>query len=176
AVSCADLPPAALVAGARLRIATPGGARDVAAAEFFVGARRTVLGPGELLTDLLLPAPPAGRGTRFERFSLRRGMALAVASVAARLDVERGVISGAAIALGAVAPTPMLVPEAAELLRGGRPSAALFERAAEVCAAASLPIGDVRGSAGHRRRVVRVLVRRALERAAARATTEGPVS
>ncbi|OYV73927.1 MAG: hypothetical protein B7Z74_03100 [Deltaproteobacteria bacterium 21-66-5] len=172
AVSCADLPPAALVAGARLRIAIPGGAREVAAAEFFLGARRTVLGPGELLTDLVLPAPPAGRATSYERFALRRGMALAVASVAARLDFEQGAIADAALALGAVAPTPLLVPEAAGLLRGVRPSSELFARAADVCATAALPIGDVRGSADHRRQIVRVLARRALERAAARASAE----
>lgn len=176
AVSCADLPPAALVGDARLRIAADGGIREIAAAEFFVAPRRTVLGAGELLTDLILPPAPAGRGTSFERFSLRRGMALAVASAAARVDLEAGVITDAALALGAVAPTPLLVPEAAAVLRGKRPSTALFERAAARCADAALPISDVRGTAEHRRRIVQVLARRALERAAARASTEPPVS
>ena len=64
----------------------------------------------------------------------------------------------------------------AALLRGKRPSTALFERAAARCADAALPISDVRGTAEHRRRIVQVLARRALERAAARASTEPPVS
>jgi CO/xanthine dehydrogenase FAD-binding subunit len=169
AVSCADLPPAALIGDARLRIATPGGTREIAAADFFRAARRTVLGPGELLTDLVLPAPPANRGTRFERFSLRRGMALAVASVAARIDLDGDVIAGAALALGAVAPTPILAPAAAGMLVGEHPSASLFAGVAAACAAVALPLGDVRGSAGHRRELVDVLARRALERALARA-------
>ena len=128
--------------------------------------------PGELLTDILLPSPPAHRGTAFERFALRRGLALAVASVAARLDFDGAVISGAAMALGAVSPTPMVAPEAAAILRGRRASAALFARAADACAHAAAPISDVRGSEAFRRDIVRVLARRALERAAARAGVE----
>ena len=172
AVSCADLPPAALVGDARLRIASPLGERDMPAADFFVGPRRTVLAPGELLTAVLLPAPAEHRGTAFERFALRRGLALAVASVAARLDFDGAVVAGAAIALGAVAPTPMLVPGAASILLGKRASAALFARAADACAHAAEPISDVRGSEEFRRDIVRVLARRALARAAARAGVE----
>lgn len=176
AVSCADLPPAALVGEARLRIASPDATREIAAADFFVGPRHTVLVPGELVTDLILPAAPAGRGTRFERFSLRRGLALAVASVAARLDLDGAHIVDAALALGAVAPTPVLVPEATELLRGEEASPATFAKAAAACADAALPISDVRGSADYRRRIVDVLTRRALTAAAARAAGERPAT
>ena len=169
AVSCADLPPPALIADATLHIASPDGARDVSAAEFFVDARRTILAPGELLVAMQLSPLPRTSGTSFERFGLRRGMSLAVASVAARIDLDDGRIAGARAALGAVAPTPLLVKEVEALLLGERPSPELFARAAQACVAAARPISDIRGSAEFRREIVAVLARRAFERAAARA-------
>ncbi len=116
AVSCADLPPAALIGDATLHIASANGTRQVPAGAFFVDARRTVLAPGELLVELRFPSAPPNSGTSFERFGLRRGMSLAVASVAARLDFDGPRIVGARVALGAVAPTAMLVPEVASIL------------------------------------------------------------
>jgi len=176
AVSCADLPPAALVGDATLRVATADTTRDIAASDFFVGARRTVLTPGALLVAVRLPRPLRRRGTSFERFGLRRGLALAVASVAARIEVDGGRIADAGAALGAVAPTPMLVPGVAAILRGQRPSTALFSRAAAACVSAARPISDVRGSAEFRREIIAVLARRAFERAAARAVEEATPS
>lgn len=173
AVSCADLPPAALIGNATLRIASSDSIRDVAASEFFVGARRTILQPGELLVEVRIPRPPHGSGTSFERFGLRKGLALAVASVAARVQVERGRIVDAVAALGAVAPTPLLVANLAFLLRGKAPTTAAFELAATACVRAAEPINDVRGSAGFRREIVAVLARRALERAVQRAFATG---
>jgi carbon-monoxide dehydrogenase medium subunit len=176
AVSCADLPPAVLIANARLRIASPDTTREIAAEDFFVGARRTVLTPGELLVEVRIPRPPAHTGTSFERFGLRNGLAIAVASVAARIQWSDGYIKDAAVALGAVAPTPMLVDEIPAFLRGNPPSPELFERAAALCVAASKPISDIRGTADFRRRITAVLAHRALDRATERATVEGLLS
>lgn len=173
AVSCADLPPAALVGDAMLRIASPDGTREIATSEFFVDSRRTVLRPGELLEAVLLQRPAPRSGTAFERFGLRRGLALAVASVAARIQLDGDRITGAAAALGAVAATPMPVPAVAELLYGKRPSARLFLTVAATCADAARPISDVRGSAEFRREIVATLALRALERATARARADG---
>ena len=170
AVSCADLPPPALIADATLHIASPDGTRDVPAAKFFVDSRRTVLAPGELLVAVDLGTLPRTSGTSFERFGLRRGMSLAVASVAARIDLDDGRIVAARAALGAVAPTPLLVGDVEPPLLGERPSAALFARAARACVSAARPISDIRGSAEFRREIVEVLARRAFERAAARAS------
>lgn len=171
AVSCADLPPPALIADATLHIASPDGSRDVSAAKFFVDSRRTILAPGELLVAVQLPALSRTSGTSFERFGLRRGMSLAVASVAARIELDGGRIIAARAALGAVAPTPLLVSEIEPLLRGERPSRELFSRAARACVAAARPISDIRGSAEFRREIVAVLATRAFERAAARAAS-----
>lgn len=174
AVSCADTPPAAIVGEARVRLAGVQGTRELAAEAFFLGARRTALAPGEVLVAITLPAPPANSGSSYQRFSRRKGAALAVAAVAARLTLSAGRIAGARIALGAVSPAPLLVTLAAAMLVDERPSAPLFARAAEQCADEALPISDVRGSADFRRELVRVLARRALSEAAARAAERRP--
>jgi carbon-monoxide dehydrogenase medium subunit len=176
AVSCADLPPAALVANALLRVASHDAVREVAVADFFTGPRRTVLAPGELLVEVRIPRPSAHSGSSFQRFGLRSGLAVAVASVAARIQLKDGRITDAAVALGAVAPTPMLVTQLPSILVGEEPSAQLFERAAVVCADASRPIGDIRGSADFRREITGVLARRALQRATERALAESMLS
>jgi carbon-monoxide dehydrogenase medium subunit len=174
AVACADTPPAAIAGEARLHLAGAHGTREMAAAEFFLGPRRTVLAPGEVLVAITLPAQPAGTGSSYQRFSRRKGAALAVAAVAVRVTLADGRITGARIALGAVSPVPMLVARAAAMLEGERPSESLFWKAAAVCADEALPITDVRGSADFRRELVSVLARRALAEAAARTAEAGP--
>jgi len=169
AVSCADLPPAAIAGRARLRLSSRTGERVIDAQEFFVSSRHTVLAHGELLVELLVPAREVASGTSFQRFAHRRGMAVAVASVAAGVTLDDDRIGAATIALGAVAPVPIVVDEARSLLVGERPSASLFRRAATACADAAQPISDIRGSADFRRALVGVLAGRALEQATARA-------
>lgn len=176
AVSCADLPPVALAGNVRLRIASENETRELVVADFFLGSRRTVLNPGEILTELLVPAAARRTGMSFQRFALRSGLAVAVASVVARVRIDGGRITDAAVAMGAVAPSPILVPGIAELLSGSSPSTGLFERAAALCIEAARPIGDIRGSADFRREIVGVLARRALERATERALAEGLLS
>ena len=169
AVACADTPPAAIAGGARVHLVGASGTREMAAEEFFLGPRRTVLAPGEVLAAISIPPQHAGSGSSYQRFSRRKGSSLAVAAVAARLTLARGLLKGARLALGAVGPVPLLVKRAADLLEGEPPSADLFAAAAALCADVALPITDVRGSADFRRTLVRVLARRALHEAAARA-------
>jgi CO/xanthine dehydrogenase FAD-binding subunit len=169
AVPCADSPPAAIAGEARVHFAGAWGDRELDAAEFFTGARTTALEPGDVLVEIVIPAQPRHSGTSYQRFARRRGPALAVVSVAARVTLENRTISGARIVLGAVAPTPLLIASAGALLEGERPSDELFERAAELCAAEARPISDVRGSADYRTELVRVLTRRALHEAVGRA-------
>jgi carbon-monoxide dehydrogenase medium subunit len=89
-----------------------------------------------------------------------RDIALVNAGVSARID--GGVVRDARIALCAVAPAPLRVTEAEEILRGNPPSPALFAAAADAVSRAVRPISDVRASEPYRRHVSGVLVRRAL--------------
>ncbi len=169
AVACADTPPMLVVAEASLRLAGSTGERWLPLERFLLGARQTALEPGEMLVEVLLPTQPAHSAAEYERFARRRGSSLAVAAVAARVTITSGCISGARVALGAVAPAPVLVGPAAEVLEGERPSAAVFEQAARLCAAAARPISDLRGSAAFRHELVAVLAKRALSGACTRA-------
>ncbi|MFI5309716.1 MAG: FAD binding domain-containing protein [Gemmatimonadales bacterium] len=174
AVACADTPPAAIAGQARVRLVGPLGSREINAEEFFLGPRRTVLVAGEVLVEITVPSQPECSGSSYQRFSRRKGAALAVAAVAARVTLAGGRIGGARLALGAVAPVPLLAVRAAAMLEGERPTSALFARAAAVCAEEALPIADVRGSAEFRRELVNVLARRALDEAGARAQAVRP--
>jgi len=172
AVPCADTPPAAIAAGARVRLAGPNGRRELAAEDFFTGPRQTALQPGEILIAVLVPTQPPASGASYQRFSRRHGSALAVASVAARVTMTDGVIRDARIVLGAVAPVPMLARQAMAVLAGEPPDAAVLADASALCAEEALPITDLRGTADFRRELVRVLARRAIEGAVARAGGE----
>jgi len=169
AVPCADTPPVCIAGDAALRLVGVAGERTLPAREFFQAPRRSVLERDELLVEILLPRQPESSGVSYQRFSLRSGSALAVASVAARIVLEGASIAAATVVLGAVAPIPLPVPECARLLEGQRPSAELFSRAAERAAAEAQPISDIRGSDAFRRELVRVLTSRALREATARA-------
>ncbi len=170
AAPSADTAPPLLVFDAVVLIAGAGGARRMPLSELFIGPGSTALQSGEIVTAFELPPVPQRSGSVYQRHTPRKVMDIAVVGVACRVDLDAsGAIAGAAIALGAVAPTPVRCPEAEALLRGERPSEALFERAAEAARDASRPISDVRGSAEFRRELVRVMTKRCLAIAAARA-------
>ncbi len=167
----ADTIPALIAHGAVGVVAGPKGTREVPVEQFCTAPGRTVLGRGELLVSLRLPAPPPRFGAAYLRFIPRNEMDIAVvgAGVAVTLDESRARCTAARIALAAVAPTPLLVPEAAAALTGVPLSDARIEKAAEAARAAARPISDMRGAADYRRHLVGVLVRRALRRAVERA-------
>ena len=138
----------------------PGGTREIPVAGFFTGPGQTVLAPGELVIAIVLPAASAGVRGSYERLSRRRGMDLATVGVL----VGRGPGSQAPrhrVALAAVAPVPLRVAAAEELL--DRDPAGGLHDAAEAARAAARPITDLRGSAEYRRDMVGVLVERAVK-------------
>ncbi len=172
-VPCSDTPPISCAANAEIVLTGPEGRRTVAAREFVLAPRVTVLNPGEILTEIRIPRQPAGSGASFQRFSLRRGSALAVASAAVWVLMENGVITEAHIYLGAVGPVPLPAAKAASGLIGHRPGDEIFAAAGAKAAAEAQPISDLRGSAQYRRDVVQVLTVRALAQACERAEGNG---
>lgn len=169
AVPSADTPPICIAGEAKVHLVGVDGERTLPAEEFFVGPRETILRPGELLVGVVIPAQPKDSGAGYRRFALRRATALAVAGVAARVDLSGAKICRARVVLGAVAPVPLLAVACGEALVGERPSGDLFARAAEIAAAEARPITDLRGSAEFRRELVKILTLRALREATARA-------
>jgi CO/xanthine dehydrogenase FAD-binding subunit len=158
----ADLSPVLLVLDAEVGIAGPAGARRLPLDRFFRGPGQTVLGTGELLAWVEFPRVHAGWDVRYERLDVRRAMDIAIVGVALALRRDGARVAEARLALGAVAPTPLRVPEAEAALVAGGLTPSAVERAAELAMGAARPIGDVRATAGYRREMVGTLVRRAL--------------
>ena len=158
----ADTVPALAAVRAVCRIAGPAGERRVAVEEFCTGPGANVLGPGEFLVAFEIPAPEAGSADAYLRFIPRNEMDIAVvgSGVSVTLDGS-GTCVAARVALGAVAPTVILVPEAASALVGSLIEDADLERAAAAASAAARPISDRRGTVEFRRHVSGVLTKRA---------------
>ncbi len=167
----ADTIPALIVHEAICIIAGPNGRRDVPVEQFCTGPGRTTLQRGEFLVALRIPAPKPNSGAAYLRFIPRNEMDIAVVGAGASvvLDQARNSFTAARIALGAVAPTPLLVESAAAALVGQPVSDEVIQRAAEAAQAAARPIDDMRGTAEYRRHLVGVLTRRALRGAIQRA-------
>ena len=151
-------------------IAGPKGEREVPVEQFAVSPGRNVLGRDELLVAVRLPKPAPHTGDAYQRLIPRSEMDIAVASAAVSLTLdEAGVCVAARVAIGAVAPTALLVPDATAALVGSRLDAAALKQAAAAASAAAQPIDDKRGTVAYRRQVVGVLTRRVALVAAARA-------
>jgi len=170
AAPSADMAPPLIALDAEAVIAGPRGERRVPLATFFQGVRRTVLTGDELLVALVVPAPPAGSGGAYIRHTPRRELDIAVVGVAAQLTVQNGRCVKARIALASVAPTPVRASAAEQALEGQALTPETIERAAGLAVEAAKPISDQRGSAEFRRHLVRVLTRRTLTTALARAS------
>ena len=153
----------ALAFDARIVAESPAGRREIPAQDMFHGFYETEVGPGEIVTEIILPAPaPYAALTEFAQ---RRGD-FAIVGVGVRLDVDpSGVLTGARVALGGVAPAPVRSASAEAVLTGSVPSDALFAECGEAAAANVTPPDDVHGSRHYRRRLTRALVEAACAQA-----------
>jgi CO/xanthine dehydrogenase FAD-binding subunit len=136
---------ACLAYGARARIFSAQGERETPLAGFFVGPGKTVLQPGELVTALLFPAPPARQAVRYIKLGRNRLSDLSIVGVTALGYPDAGLPSGYRfrLALASVAPTPLVPAEAEALLAARSPGAETFAAAAEAAMEACHPIDDV---------------------------------
>jgi aerobic carbon-monoxide dehydrogenase medium subunit len=166
----ADSVPALVAASAKVVIAGPKGKRKIAVEDVPAGVGRTVLKKGEIVESIELPAPSKRYGDAYLRFIPRTEMDIAVVSAAVSIALDKdGVIKDARVALGAVAPTVLLVKDAAKAIIGTKLDDAAKKKLAAACSAACKPIDDKRGTIEFRTEVAGVLARRAAETAYARA-------
>jgi CO/xanthine dehydrogenase FAD-binding subunit len=157
----ADTAPPLLVHGARVTITSLDGDRTASLDEFFLGPRRTLCGPGELVTRIELPRPAPGSGSAFRRLTRRRGVDLATVSVAAGVGADGGLVVG----LGAVGPRPLRTEVGGPV---DLTDEASLDGALDELLAVATPIPDVRGSREYRLATLRVLTKRAVLAAADR--------
>jgi carbon-monoxide dehydrogenase medium subunit len=142
------------------------GTRVIPAKDFFAGIMSTALAEDELLAEVRLPLLPPGTRTGFQEFSRRAGD-FAIAMALAIYRVDDGKIVEPRIAVGGAEPHARRIAAAEQALAGQAPGPAAFAAAAERAAAVVDPMEDVHNSAQYRRDLVRAMVRRALEHAAA---------
>jgi carbon-monoxide dehydrogenase medium subunit len=170
----ADASVALIVLGAEAEIANKEGKRTEKIEDIFLGPGKTRLANNELITELHFKMLESGYGGAFLKLAKRKGLAISVvnAAVLISLDESRGICRDARIAVGSVAPTPVRVKDAEKILIGQQVEEKVIEKASLTAMGEVKPIDDIRGSAGYRREMTKVLVSRAIRKAIHRAGGE----
>jgi carbon-monoxide dehydrogenase medium subunit len=165
AVPSMDSGPTLMALEALVTVAGNAGRRQLPLSEFFIGPRKTILKPDELLAEIIIPKQNLGKPTHFLKFGLRKGQALALVNVAASvwIDWDKNIFKAPRIALGAVAPKVIRAPQAEAYLEGRAVSPEAMAEAGRGAVGAAKPISDFRASAEYRRNLVAVLTKRAIE-------------
>lgn len=157
----ADGVPPLLALDAEVELAGRAGTRRLPLSAFITGNRRTVLAPGELLVAIHVPAPERAARSAFLKLGARRYLVISIAMAAATLEIERGQVIKARVAVGACSAVAQRLP-ALEAALVDAPVGMLAERVDTAHLAPLSPIDDVRGSAAYRRDAVVTLLRRLL--------------
>jgi carbon-monoxide dehydrogenase medium subunit len=165
-----DPAPVLIALNATVTMASTKGARSMPVEDFSLDYFETALEPGELLTKITIPVPPARTGTVYTKFNIIESD-LATVSVAASVTLGSGdgVCQDVRIALGAAAPAAMRAKKAEAVLKGKKITEALLGQAGEAAAEEADPISDIQASEEYRRELVKVLVPRMIREALARA-------
>ena len=168
----ADLPLALMVLDSTVKVVGLSGSKILSIGDFFKDVNQTILDEDELLVEVHIPYSSKNSGAAFMKLRHHQtSVDLAIVNAATKLTCSDNFCEDARIALGAVAKTPTYAKKAERLLIGKSIDMELIQRAATAASEESKPIDDVRASAGYRRRMVEVLVKRALEASARRCGT-----
>ena len=163
-----DMPAVMMCLGATYQVAGKGGERRIAAREFYQGAYFTSLEPGDVLTAVRIPVPPAGHGWAYEKLKRKIGD-YATAAAAVVVTMNGGRVATCSIGLTNVAETPLWAEEAAKILNGSALDAATIKKAVAAAEAITAPASDRRGTPHYRTKMAGVMLARALARAKSRA-------
>jgi CO/xanthine dehydrogenase FAD-binding subunit len=169
----ADSVPALIAAHAVAVIAGPDGRREAPVEAIVTGPGQTSLKKGEFIVEFRIPKPKPRQSDAYLRFIPRTEMDIAVVGCGVNVTLDAaGLCTDARVVLGAVAPTQLIVDEAANALKGHRLDDDTLSRLDAAAQRACKPINDKRGTIEYRTKVAGVLARRAaaiaFERAAGR--------
>ncbi len=170
----ADSVPPVIAARAVAVVAGPNGRREVPVEKIVTGPGRTSLAKGEFVVEFKIPKPKQRQSDAYLRFIPRTEMDIAVVGCAVNVTLDAsGTCTDARVVLGAVAPTQLVVDEAAQALIGHKLDDETLQKLDAAAQRACKPITDKRGTIEYRTKIAGVLARRvaaiAFERAAARA-------
>lgn len=163
-----DMPAVMQALDAVFTVRGEGGARQVAARDFYEGPFETARGDKEIVTEIRIPAPAKGHGWAYEKQKRKVGD-YATAAAAVLLTLESGRCAGASIALTNVGDTPLFAADAAEALVGTALDDAALDEAVRRAEAITSPASDGRGPSAFRTKVAGTMTRRAIARARERA-------
>ena len=164
-----DHPATMLALGAQVVATGAHGERIIPIEEFFLSLFSTALQPGEILTEIRIPVPPARSGGAYLKLERKVGD-FATAAVAAQVTLDgKGAAQRVGIALTNVGPTPIKAKKAEDFLRGKKLDEANIRQAAQLAAEDAQPSSDLRGPAEYKKGLVKELAKRSLSRAAERA-------
>jgi aerobic carbon-monoxide dehydrogenase medium subunit len=156
-----DPPPPLLVLGAEVSSYGPKGARSIPLKDFFRGMYETVLDPGEILTEVRVPHMPANGKAVYLRYSTLAANDWPCLGVAAFLRQENQRCQELRLALGGVAPTPILI-NGLDFTKGQSLDDSVVNRVLELVEQQISPAADLRGSEWYKRRLARLFVKRAI--------------
>ena len=163
-----DMPALMMCLDATYVVLGSGGERRIAARDFYLGTYTTALEAGEIVTAIEIAAMPKGTGYAYEKLKRKVGD-YATAAAAVTLTLAGGTCTAASIGLTNVGDTPLLATDAAKALVGTTLTKEAVDAAVAAAEAITNPAHDARGTPAYRTKMAGVMVRRALERAAARA-------
>ena len=165
-----DPAPVLIALNATLSTASLEGKRDMALQDFCLDYFETALQPGELLTEIQVPAVPPHTGTAYTKFNvIESDIATVGVAVSVTLESGDGPCEDARIVLGACAPIPLRAKQAEEVLRGKKITDKLLRKAGQVASEEAEPVSDISASEEYRRELVKVLVARVGKEALTRA-------
>lgn len=165
AAPSADTAPALIVLDAKAKIIGADGEKIILIENLFTGPGETIVNTNQMLVEIQVSNLASQSRWAYLKHTRRQGADLAIAGVAVLLIMERDFVKDIRIALGAVAPTPIRAKNAEELLRGKRLNDKIISECSQVASQESSPISDSRSSAEYRRKLVTVLVNRAIKQA-----------
>lgn len=160
-----------LALGAELVLSSSEGERIVPLDDFYLGVRRTVLKPTELVREIRMPALTAEQHGLFLKLGLRRAQAISILNVTLVLTLADDIVQAASVTLGALAPTVIHAKTVESYLQGKRLDATVCQQAGMLAERDARPISDVRASASYRHETLRALVTNGLQRLASGATS-----
>jgi carbon-monoxide dehydrogenase medium subunit len=163
-----DMPALLMTLNATYHLTGAAGERRVAARDFYKGVYLTDLKPGEVLTAVRIPVPPAGHGYAYEKLKRKVGD-YATAAAAVVLTMSGGKVGSAAVGLTNVAEKPLFAAEASKILTGSSLDDATVKRAVAAAEAITSPASDNHGPAAYRTKMAGVMLARAIARARSRA-------
>ena len=157
-----DSVPALVAANCTVTIAGPKGSRDIPIENFHKGPGKTVLENGEILVSINFPKRAANSSDAYLRMTPRTEMDIAVVGCGVNITMENGICTHARVSLGAVAPTPLLIKEASEIMVGTDINSEIIQQVSKLCMEACNPINDKRGTIDYRTKVAGVLFKRSV--------------